>query len=194
MKFVKSFFLVVSLCYSSFVLADQEPWYAYWGLGTGSYHYPANVSVNYDTVGDSSRSAYTIDSWGFYWPLNENTLLGFILTDTFDTAKVMTSGSGVAYEKEQGVYSISAMKYFGHSVGDGWFVRGDLGLVSVITRDTNFDTGEPWEETGTGVLLGAGYGYPVSSGTHILFSLQASHNQVGDGVYRSLRAIVGVLW
>lgn len=174
------------------VHAQEEAWYAYLAMGKGFSKYPSQVEENFKAV-DNNHTHYTIDA-GLYWPFGSGYLLGANLTDTFDTVEGNRNNKKLMYEVEQGIYSISGIKYFGSEIGRGIFIRGDLGAVSVITRNVNFETDEPWEKAGYGIKLVAGYSIPIVEGTSLVFSLMADFNQVSDGRYNSAMATVGVLW
>ena len=181
---ILSALLLCSLSFST--QADVEKWYAYWGIGTGINAYPSSVEKLYDGLDGGKRSNVAIDAWGFYWALSDKEMLGFILTESIDTIEKNVNNVELKYKVDQGLYSLSGMRFFGKEIGDGFFIRGDVGLASIIKCEG--------DDSGFGAVFAGGYGFPVSKGTRILATLQTALNIGNDGHYTSLRALIGVLW
>jgi|GEM_PF-4341458 len=84
------------------------------------------------------------------------------------------------------------MHFLGSEIGDGTFLRGDIGMSrGVITSDLGGDSASKW---GYGALAGVGYGIPVSKGTRILLSVDYSVRRIESETYTSGRLSVGGLW
>jgi hypothetical protein len=186
----KLFLLLLLLCpLQSF--AAQEDWYAYWSIGTADNHYPGDLDTLLDTL-DSlpgvDRTQGSIDMLGFYWPQDNNLSVGFVISGSWD--HFQTPVGDVQFN--QYLYAVSAMKFFGKEIGDGFFLRGDFGLAKAV-----FDAGyygSATSDTGTGFLLGAGYGIPVSEDSRLLLSVNVSNKDIEGDTVSAVTFNIGGLW
>lgn len=173
-------------------LADVESWYTYWGIGLADHSYPDELDRAFSEAEAQpgvSRNEMSLDMLGFYWPLaNNKTILGFVVSGSFDA---LDYGYGSS-QLNQYLYSVSAMRFAGDEPGEGFFVRGDIGLAKAV-----FDTayGETIEsDSGYGFLGGAGYGFVISGETRLLLSTTYSSSELEGETYSTLAFNVAGLW
>lgn len=172
--------------------AEMESWYTYWSIGGANHSYeePLESAVNAaDDFPGVGRTETSIDMFGFYWPLaNERTAAGFVISGSADRLE----DSFGHIQLNQYLYGGSVMHFFGDEVGDGLFLRGDLGF-SKLVADSSW--GDPVDsDTGSGILLGVGYGIPVTEGFRLLLSLTASNNNVEGHDYKTTAFKIGGMW
>lgn len=177
---------------SRIALGAVENWYTYWGLGFSNHTYEEpldSLIKNVDSLPGVARSQMAYDLLGFYWPLqNGKTSAGFVISGTSD--RLDDSWSYV--QINQYLYAGSVMHFFGKEIGDGFFVRGDLGFSKAVVSTSN--SNPVGSDTGNGILLGIGYGIPVSEESRVLISLTASTNTIEGHEYNSTAIRIGGLW
>jgi hypothetical protein len=188
---MNKYLLLLALCVSSsLAYADEEDWYTYWSIGMASHDYPGDLDALLDSV-DSlpgvDRTEIGIDMLGFYWPQSGNRLLGFVISgsaDSFDSPFV-------DMQVNQYLYGVSGMKFFGREIGDGFFIRGDVGIATISVQDSfSTTTSDP----GFGYLLGAGFAIPVSNESRVMLGVNFSNKQVESDSWKSMTFTVGGLW
>ncbi len=188
---MKKYLLWLLLCISSSVVyADEEDWYTYWAIGVADFDYPGSLGSDLDSIEALSsvdRSKTGFDVLGFYWPQADNRLLGFIVSGSTDFFEAGDQELKIS----QNLFGLSGMKFFGQEIGDGLFIRGDVGLAEIVVKD-NFSTIA--SDSGFGYLLGAGYAFPVSSESRILVSMNFSDKQINGNNWKSTTFTVGGLW
>jgi hypothetical protein len=182
----------------SALFAEVESWYVYMGLGYSS--------TSYSGVMDDYTSAYYMDknyslNWDmvhFYFPVNNNFIIGPALNFVGDSYKDNYYNETVSIY--QYFFGPSCMYFFGKEIGDGFFLRGELGLSRMVisSSDSSETSGSNWGN-GYGFLAGIGYGLPVSEGTRLLFTLSYSykHSTSTDDYAlnsSSINFTFGVLW
>ena len=87
------------------------------------------------------------------------------------------------------------MKFFGKEIGDGLFLRGDLGIAKAnLTVNTFFGEYTAETDTGVGYLLGVGYGIPVSEESRVLLSLNVSNKDIDGENWSAVTFNIGGLW
>lgn len=172
--------------------AVVESWYTYWGFGFANHTYeePLDSAVEaVDSLPGVSRSQTAFDLLGFYWPLKDGkTSAGVILSGSADRL----DDSWEYVQINQYLYAGSIMHFFGKEIGDGFFLRGDLGFAKAVV-DTSYSN-PVGSDTGSGILVGVGYGIPVSEGSRILITLTASSNNIEGHDYTSTALRIGGLW
>ncbi len=177
---------------SPIAMAEVESWYTYWGLGIANHTYeePVDSLINdLDNIPGVSRSQTAYDLLGFYWPLRSGkTAAGVVLSGSSDQ---LSDPWGHA-QLNQNLYAGSVMHFFGKEIGDGFFLRGDLGF-SKLVFDTSY-TNPVESDTGSGILLGVGYGIPVSEDSRVLITLTASSNTIDGNKFGSTALRIGGLW
>lgn len=170
-----------------------ESWYVYWGLGYASATYPDWLESSLDRLGErpgANHVSLSLDILGFYWPLkNDRTLIGFIVNGVGDRYAY----DGGATQVNLYLYSLSAMHFFGDVPGDGPFIRTDAGFAAMIM------TGSINARSGLGLLLGGGYGIPVSDETRILLQISYAYRNLArehdpSETYHALSISIGGLF
>jgi hypothetical protein len=170
---------------------DTEDWYAYWAIGVADHHYPGSLDsvLNaLESLPGVDRTQLEFDMLGFYWPIKNRTLLGFVISGSADRC---ADGYGNYMQLNHYLYGLSSMHFFGKSIGDGFYVRGDIGIAK-INIDSSF--GSANSNNGSGILLGVGYGWPISHETRILVGLSTSSYSVESESYSTTSITVGGLW
>ena len=190
---MKKLLLVLLLLSPLQAFAEEEDWYTYWSFGFSSNSYPGDMDSvlnDLEALPGVDRAEIAIDMLGFYWPLDEKLILGFVISGTADAFTTPVGNMQI----NQYLYGASIMKFFGKETGDGLFLRGDLGFAkAAITEDIVFG-GTTTSDTGTGILLGIGYGVPVSEESRILFSLNVHNNNIEGEGYSAVSLNIGGLW
>lgn len=111
-----------------------------------------------------------MDILGFYWPLSGNkTMIGFVFNTAGDSIEY-TNGAETTVTTS--MLGFSAHHFFGENIGDGWFVRGDVGLAraSIDIDNVYYDLDET-TDFGLGLLVGGGYAMPIGEETRLLLGL-----------------------
>lgn len=172
--------------------AEVESWYTYWAIGLANPDYPGtlNSDINtLDSIPGVNRTKTGYDMFGFYWPHQNNDMLGFVVSGASDRLEDSLNNY---IQINQYLYSFSAMRFFGKEIGDGFYVRGDIGLAKA-NIDTNF-AGSATSNTGTGFLLGLGYAIPVSEQSRFMFGISLSHKSIESESYSATSFTIGGLW
>jgi hypothetical protein len=171
--------------------SDVEDWYAYWSIGVSNNHYPGSLDAVLNTLESTpgvNRTQLALDMLGFYWPVNNQTILGFVISGSADRFE---DSYGDYLQLNHYLYGLSSMHFFGKTIGDGFYVRGDVGIAK-INMDSNF--GSATSDNGNGFLLGIGYGWPISNESRILVGLTTSSYSVESETYTTTSLTVGGLW
>ena len=195
---MKGFFVLVAalaITLPSVSYAEPEAWYTYWALGSADHDHPGDVEQIFseaERFRGFDRTELSLDMFGFYWPLETNDMIGFIVNGTSDnlTNPFLQSVSLNTY-----LYALSYMRFTGTEPGDGFFVRGDFGLAkaAVIVDGPGFsDT--LVSESGHGYLVGIGYAIPLSSQTRIMFGANYTDRQIENDSFKSTQFTIGFLW
>jgi hypothetical protein len=161
---------------------DDEDWYTLWGFGFASVDYDdEDINDEMEDADDQpgvDRSTANYDLFGFYWPMaDRKTMQGFIINVVLDGL----DGPGGELTISQSLYAYSIQRFFGANIGDGWFVRGDVGL-SRTTLDVDTYTIDDSEsgDFGLGALTGGGYGLALTRQTRILFGAYLTSRKSGS--------------
>ena len=191
---VKKLLLVVLLLCPLQTFAAQEDWYTYWSFGLAENSYPGYLDTvlnNLESAPGVDRTQGAIDMLGFYWPVQDRLNVGFVISGSFDAFQTPVGDM----QLNQYLYAASAMKFFGKEIGDGIFLRGDVGFAKAsITTDTIFGTYGSTSDTGLGFLLGVGYGIPVSEESRVLLSLNVSNKDIDGENWSAVTFNIGGLW
>jgi len=188
--------LSAALC-STPALAEVESWYAYWGLGVCSNAYPARVEAAFalaDTVPGATRDTVSLEFLGFYWPLEgTSTLVGGVIDISADFGLQTLAENDYAeiVAFDQRMYALSMMHFWGDEPGKGFFVRGDVGPAKY---EFSSIYGPPDSGSGFGILIGAGYGIPMTEGARLLLNATYSSKLLEDETYSTAAINLAVLW
>ncbi|MEZ4701019.1 MAG: hypothetical protein R2834_11855 [Rhodothermales bacterium] len=157
----------------------RESWYTNWGLGLPFISYPGELGDVLDGLKDLGvdNTRISLDLLGFYLPAGDQTIVGVSINawgDRYDdgTATLQINAYTVG---------ASAMYFIQKGIGEGPFVRAELGPARlVLDSSEDINSSSDW---GLGVLVGAGYGIPVSAGTRILIHVTYASRRVEDESY-----------
>jgi hypothetical protein len=163
----------VSLLHAQNENNKLQSWYTLWSVGWTHVSYPQSIDDQIELIKalpGYSHQLLAFDVLGFYKPvIDERTILGGIINGTIDRHAV-DNQSLVIGELQ---LSASAIRFVQNRIGQGFFLRLDLGLAHNLTDGDNRDRMTDW---GLGTLVGAGFGLPVTSGIRLMLSgLYASH-------------------
>ncbi|OQW48442.1 MAG: hypothetical protein A4S09_04495 [Proteobacteria bacterium SG_bin7] len=146
--------------------SKNETWYTQWGVGLSSNKYEPQLSSVF-TAGP--RTQVAVDILGFYWPWSSHhTIHGIIVCSQGDS---YTYGTGSSYSLSQSLLAYSIQHFLGANIGDGWFLRGDVGIASATETlsDGSIST-TMGSARGGGIDLGGGYSWPISPETRFLLT------------------------
>ncbi len=186
--------LLAMLLYPFQALAEEEDWYTYWSFGFSSNSYPGGLDSVLDALEAQpgvDRTEIALDMFGFYWPLQDKVNIGFVISSSADAFTTPVGDLQI----NQHLYAASVMKFFGKETGDGLFLRGDLGFAeSSISADTLVGSLTATSDTGLGLLLGIGYGVPVSEESRVLLSVNVSNKDIEGDNWSAVTFNIGGLW
>lgn len=156
----------------------------------------------------------SLDFLGFYLPLeNERTLVGGIWNISFwgyiGSGLVRTTDrrletpldnpTGDFANAGTDLFSFSVIHFLQNRIGQGWFVRGDLGVAHF-----GFHPHSVWPESlprfpmrddwGVGSLIGVGTGVPITRGTRILVSTTYAFRWIEGGTVSNWSLSLGGLF
>jgi hypothetical protein len=175
---------------------DDENLLEDWYLAISTSYAHIVYSGEMRTAIDSVRSIRGVSripmggDLGVYWPLDNGvTVLGPSISITADTFSVGTNSLTVL----NGLYGGSVVHYFGPRVGQGMFLRGDIGFASLgLQIQSMGSTSSSSSEFGAGGHAGGGYALPISEETRITFQASYSPRYIGNGVGMTHAALIGV--
>lgn len=154
----------------------RESFYTNWGFGFPFIQYPDELDETLNQIEDFgfSRTALMLDLLGFYVPIGNQLIVGTALNAWGDRYEL----DGDFFDFTAYTAGASAMYFFEESIGEGIFLRADVGGARLV-----FDTSEGGKTTsdwGLGFRIGGGYGIPVSRETRILLHVNYSRRSVED--------------
>ena len=181
--------------------AYDESWYTYWGLGFSRISYPEGKDTYRDWLleqSDFDRLSIAIDMLGFYWPISEKTILGFIVNGAGDnfTREEKVDSYGFTQEKI-GVnylyytYAGSVIHYLTDNFGSGIFLRGDVGISVKAVKFSG--TAASLSYRGFGILIGSGWSFDFG-GTRLLLNINYAFRSFGEDSNNIVVLTVGGLF
>lgn len=191
--------LKITLSFCALVLlglnarADTEDWYTFWSFGFANHQYAEPFESAMDrleALPGVSRTEIAIDMLGFYWPVGDQskTIAGFVINGSADRL----NDSFDHIQLNQYLYGASIMHFFGREPGDGLFVRGDIGVAKLLLSDS-FGTNLT-SDSGSGFVIGIGYGIPVSAESRLILSVTSANRSVEGDDYKAIAFNIGGLW
>jgi len=188
-------FAALCLLMSSHAHAQNklESWYTYWGLGYVNPQYPDELENALNLVEDipgSDHISVGLDLLGFYWPVGDRTIIGGILNAFGDRYEV----NDITLQINGYTFSFSAMHYLTNLIGQGLFLRGEIGPTRFAVDFEGVQEEDVTSDWGIGGLVGAGFGIPVSSGTRILLNVNYAIRRVEGETVGALGITVGGLF
>lgn len=175
-----------------------EKWYMYWGVGYSFASYPnelEKVLNGLDNVPGVSQYGLGLDIFGFYWPISNQAVLGFVMNGSMDVHGDGTNEISIT----QQMIAISCMHSVKGTIGDGVTVRVDVGMGNlryaaraVEGRYTMSE--DDTSEMGLGLLFGMGYAIPVSSQTSLIVGANFALRFIEDETYGATTIGLGVFF
>jgi hypothetical protein len=175
--------------------SEIEGWYLHWGAGVNSMQRSSRLESRLASIAtdDSlSQVSFHLDALGVYFPRpNLKTLLGStysILVDKF-------SHSTGSFQMFHHQLSGSVMHFFGVGIGEGWFLRVDIGpaLMQFAVQGDGLGRGDSESYLGMGGLLGGGHAFPLSRSTRLTVAASAVVKWMPQGLTASGALTVGIL-
>lgn len=174
----------------------NESWYTLWGLGFSSNSYDPSTqeTVTSSTTGMIRSVQLSIDMLGFYWPINDHhTMHGIIVAGQSDNYRHILTNN--IFSINSYLYAYSIQHFYGTNIGDGWFLRGEIGLAKmIITSSNNGTTYSGITDSGTGIDLGGGYAWPTSKETRFLLTGYYAYKSINSGKQNSVALSAGLLF
>ncbi|MDH5256824.1 MAG: hypothetical protein OEX07_02415 [Gammaproteobacteria bacterium] len=193
-KYISGLVFICSLSSYGNAFAEVESWYTYWSAGVSRTTYPAEAELIIQQIENTpgvDRTQVAVDVFGFYWPINNNQIAGFVMHGNGDTFK--DANTELSYT--HALYSLSTMRFFGKEIGQGLFLRGDAGGAKILARLKTTGIEEELEsDWGVGVLGAVGYGFPMSSESRLLLSVEFSQRKIERETFKSTAFVVSGLW
>jgi hypothetical protein len=173
----------------------NEDWYTLWGLGFSWIDYGSadlNTAMkDADKLAGVTRTRSNSDLLGFYWPASGHRALhGFILRSRSDTLN--SQGQSISVSQSQ--FSYSFQRFFGANIGDGVFVRGDIGPSRYSVTYSGDITSIGVSDWGLGLLAGGGYSWAIGEETRMLLGGYVALVTVDDSDATSLDVTMGFLF
>lgn len=174
---------------------QNESWYTKFNFGIASVTYPDYLQVALDRLDSSSEVTHipiALD-FGIYWPIKQTGLLGVATNMIADRYSVTINEY---LQINQYLLGPSFIYFFGKFIGDGFFVRGDIGLAwyNVSASSLNYSVNQSTHK-GFGSLGAIGYSIPTSSEARVLFELSLSNRKPPNAERLSTVAgTIGFLW
>jgi hypothetical protein len=168
----------------------MESWYTYWGIGYAdiSYHSELEQRINNETdTPGITHVPFDLDILGFYWPMNHQTIVGFIVNMFGDRYE------NVEYHQYDGFLYSASIMYFPNNIGSGFFTRGDFGAAKIRIHCTTCGVTE-FTDWGIGGLIGGGYAIPVTDGTRILLNVNYALRRTEGDITKTLGISIGGLF
>jgi hypothetical protein len=201
--------------------SKNESWYIFSSLGIAPIEYAPSINESIQSfTGENNMNnlGLSLDALGIYWPLKNNKsifggVLGLVYEDyktqgVFSETPTTTINQWANLKFWQYSLTASFMHFFGQNVGDGIFLRGDLGISSFsgtlnvsYTANNSDLQGENQDfsyEWGPSFLLGGGYSWPLSLSTRFMgtlsYSVKSSYYNGEITANRMLIASLGLLF
>ncbi len=168
-----------------------ESWYLFFAIGYGSAYYPGQLRQAVDQLNSTSGVSHigmSIEIPGVYWPLqNNHTIVGGSLNGVADRYEA----SGHSIQINQYLLSVSSWHFLTGEIGDGIFLRGDLGIAWLNAQSS--PGGSSSSSAGFGILVGGGYSYPVSNETRLTLNFNYAARRVEGESYGASSFNIGIL-
>ena len=152
-----------------------ESWYLNVGLGAAFTGYPSEIQELLDAIEDMDgvdRIRIGLDM-GVYFPIGTKAILGAAITGAGDR---LEADSDNWMQVNQYLYAVSAQYFLGREIGQGLFLRGDMGLAAWVVENEYMTI---TSERGFGGLIGAGYSWPIfGGGTRIMLEAAYSPKRI----------------
>lgn len=184
--------LAALISWAPLSMAEVESWYTYWAIGASDNSYSDELDEsldNLESIQGVDRTEVAMDLLGIYFPLsNQRTIVGGVINASGDRI-----GDGSTWmQLNRSMISVSAMHFMGAEPGDGFFIRGDLGLAKMSIETSEGSSAD--SDRGTGVLFGLGYGLPLSDQSRLILGANFTTANIEEDTVSALMFTVGGLW
>jgi hypothetical protein len=170
---------------------EGRKYYSYWGVGFSQEAIPQIAASSKDGVARDgvAKGSVSADLLGFYWPVGDpHMVIGIISNGALDANQLSAAEFDVTRFSTSG----SVLYFPQGGVGDGLFLRGDLGLSGNRLQTLNGDS--VTTKLGVGLLLGLGYAVPIANGTTLMLGGTVNVRRVGSENYGGLGLTAGTLF
>lgn len=176
----------------------DEDWYWGFAFGAGSIKY---AGADNAAIADFLKSSGNVDHTTFYfdlrflWPIaNRQTALGVSLggvVDHFENKYNSTAKIDATYS----IVAFSAQHYLTGNIGDGFFLSGDVGVITAKFESAAGGLSSSESSNGLGLRAGVGYSILLSNETRLPLQIQYQRASVSDdNSASSFIGSVGVLF
>ena len=157
----------------------NEPWYTLWGFGFPSIEYEKDLQSAINKINSFPgivHTAFNFDFFGFYWPDHSfKTMYGVVLNSVSDSIAYKTDTLTIL----QYTLAFSTHHFFGVNIGDGWFIRGDVGPTwyvaeTIIAGEKTLTS----SDYGLGLMFGGGYSFIIGKETRMPLGFYLAHRSV----------------
>jgi len=191
---IRNLFTTILMFISVDAYADIENWYFTLNAGGADITNPSDVETvisNAENTYGTDRASVSVD-FGFYWPILDNSLLlGLAGNNSADSVNTQLGTNVIRHSAI--LTGVSVIKYLSPEIGNGIFFRGDIGSAS--SRYTLLNNTFALENgSGSGILLGVGYGFKVSNESRLVLSLNTINIMINGDEYSSTQFMIGGLW
>ena len=190
---MKYWFLLILLFTPNVEATDD--WYFLISAGVGkSGHSSVDKLIidNKKNLGAANNYTGSSDFPGIFRKISDTELIG-------PSFRVYAENYTENWKASEGVvfhnynYSLSYLKFLNKPVGDGFFLRADVGYSElwIIQKTSNVEL--PSRSTGVFTGLGAGYGWSMPNNTHFIITLEQSYSDLGDRIFSGNSLYVGFI-
>ena len=176
----------------------NEMWYILWGFGLSQESETYGSGLISNMTQSRNMTSGINGDLGVYWPsTNHKRMYGLIVN--FSSSYSLPNPEGQADRHREGLedevsfssashlsidedaFSLSVHHFFGKNIGDGWFLRGDIGVTNAdvyyVINKGGQTVAKSENKDGYGLLFGGGYALRFGKETRLLFGLYASSKQ-----------------
>lgn len=171
---------------------DNEDWYILFGGGFAGASYQGQfkdtIKFIDDLPGSTKRTGGLAMDFGVYFPIGgHKSMIGGNIELTGDGYSNDTTAGEYRVSIGQALVAVSAYRFFGENIGNGWFLRGDLGVAkTTLIYQQPSTSNQLIEKTGFGALFGGGYAIPCGTETRVLFFINMSGRTFGGDRFRTM--------
>jgi hypothetical protein len=159
---------------------EEEEWHFLVGLGYPFVSYDGSTREAIDTVQNSGASEnfkLEIEAGPYFWLSGKSALVGIVFDYIIDEHSVDIDGRKTILNLNQNTLSVSYLKYYGNTIRNKFFARGDLGFsrmifsTSVVTNSTDTEVNLVSSFFSPAFLIAGGYSRVMTVGSRVEASL-----------------------
>lgn len=169
----------------------DESWYWQFGFGGGTINYDNDTKKVLEDL-DLDGGTKINFNLGFYWPLSgHRTMLGVATTAVNHANK--KGDADISFMQSSLCFSMQ--HFLMSNIGDGLFLRGDLGFGRfTTTAESGSTTISDSSESGLAFLVGTGYSIPLSDETRLPIGVSYFRLNVNDSYANNILVNVSVMF